>query len=187
MIANQSNFVKSFAKPPETRSIYERVMDRFQCDHEESEIRFKVYSNNTKHYFEQCNDCGSQLGAAIKHADIEDIDNVPEWNKDTEQHYLASKLAYQVELQEEQARRQRNKEGDWWSWYSEYLSSPEWQSKRARVLQRDELCQACLKRKATQAHHKTYEHVGNEPLFDLVGVCNVCHDFLSMDKGANNA
>jgi hypothetical protein len=28
---------------------------------------------------------------------------------------------------------------------------------------------------ATEVHHLSYRHIGNEPLFDLVSVCGPCH------------
>jgi len=45
------------------------------------------------------------------------------------------------------------------------------------VLERDlRLCQGCRQRPATQVHHQTYRRVGREMLFDLVAVCDECHD-----------
>ena len=73
--------------------------------------------------------------------------------------------------------QRRSEQESWFEQYNEYLKSSEWRSRRQRVLDRDgHLCQACLRRKATQVHHLTYEHVGNEPLFELTSVCRVCHE-----------
>lgn len=68
--------------------------------------------------------------------------------------------------------------------YGEYIRSDKWRGKRAAVLRRDgNLCQACLVLPATEVHHKTYEHVYDEPLFDLVSVCHVCHERIThMDR-----
>jgi 5-methylcytosine-specific restriction endonuclease McrA len=55
-------------------------------------------------------------------------------------------------------------------------------------LERDgHVCQACLSRKATQAHHLSYEFVGHEPLFELVAVCDKCHDHLHKIRNARKA
>lgn len=72
----------------------------------------------------------------------------------------------------------------WWSRYTAYLSTPQWSAKREAALERDHyLCQACRRREATQVHHTTYKHVGNEPLFELVSLCEVCHDEITaMDR-----
>lgn len=62
-------------------------------------------------------------------------------------------------------------------------ASAEWRAKRQAVLRRDAgRCQASFEictRRATEVHHLTYRHWRNEPLFDLVAVCNSCHDLLT--------
>ena len=64
----------------------------------------------------------------------------------------------------------------WWDKYNSYLSSQTWNLKRNKVFARDRgTCQACMSRKAEEVHHLTYDHVFNEPLFDLVAVCKECH------------
>lgn len=85
------------------------------------------------------------------------------------------------------ALRQIEQEKDkkiWFDKHNEYLNSMEWKEKRDEVLNRDgHLCQACLKRKATQVHHINYKHWGNEPLFDLISVCDSCHEAITeMDR-----
>lgn len=62
------------------------------------------------------------------------------------------------------------------SQYQKYLNSSEWKSKRIKVLSRAEFrCEKCRKKRATQTHHKTYRHIFNEPLSDLLAVCAPCH------------
>ena len=76
---------------------------------------------------------------------------------------------------------------EWFKEHSDYLRSYDWKNRRDRVLQRDGyMCQACLNNPATQVHHLTYKHWGNEPLFELVAVCKPCHDKLTdMDRNGN--
>ena len=69
--------------------------------------------------------------------------------------------------------------------YLDYLQTVAWKRKREAVLERaNYVCQAqmqgCFGR-ASQAHHLTYEHVFDEPLFDLVAVCRNCHERLHSD------
>jgi hypothetical protein len=66
-----------------------------------------------------------------------------------------------------------------------YYDSPEWKVKHKLVLQRDDhKCQACQDKPAVQAHHLTYKHWKNEPLFDLVAVCVECHESIhKTEKG----
>jgi 5-methylcytosine-specific restriction endonuclease McrA len=75
----------------------------------------------------------------------------------------------------EEERKQRNEQ--WWQWYNEYLESSEWHSKRRAVIRRASgMCEGCGERRCTQVHHLTYERAGHEMLFDLVAVCDQCHD-----------
>jgi len=61
--------------------------------------------------------------------------------------------------------------------YNRYLRSPAWTHKRFEVLRRDGyICQMCKANPAQHIHHKTYANFGNEPLSDLVAVCQQCHD-----------
>ena len=58
--------------------------------------------------------------------------------------------------------------------YEKYLQSPAWRRKRDAVIQRDGdqcICGA----QAVELHHKTYDNIGKEPLFDLVMLCEECH------------
>jgi 5-methylcytosine-specific restriction endonuclease McrA len=38
------------------------------------------------------------------------------------------------------------------------------------------MCEGCGDEKAQEVHHKTYKNVGDEFLFELVALCNTCHD-----------
>jgi 5-methylcytosine-specific restriction endonuclease McrA len=70
----------------------------------------------------------------------------------------------------------------WWQWYDRYLASPQWATKRAAALARDNYrCCGCGVRRATQVHHLTYARVGREMLFDLVSICDECHDLVHAD------
>jgi hypothetical protein len=64
----------------------------------------------------------------------------------------------------------------WRHWYRLYLKSSSWAQKRSLVMKRcDALCEGCRSAPATQVHHKTYDHVGYEFLFELIGICRDCH------------
>lgn len=61
--------------------------------------------------------------------------------------------------------------------YRAYLRTPEWQERRLLVLQRaGYICEGCLKAPATQVHHMSYEHCGDEFAWELRAVCDPCHD-----------
>jgi hypothetical protein len=59
--------------------------------------------------------------------------------------------------------------------YKNYLLCPEWEKKRRLIIQRDKICQGCLDAPIHQVHHLTYRNVGNELMFELVGLCRECH------------
>jgi len=62
--------------------------------------------------------------------------------------------------------------------YSAYLQTEHWKSVRNAVFRRDEYaCTRCSSKKKLQAHHLTYEHIGQEQnyLADLITLCSVCH------------
>lgn len=66
---------------------------------------------------------------------------------------------------------------DWWAWYNEYLNSDAWKARRRKVMDRCRgLCEGCRDHPVTQIHHLTYDHVGDELLYELVGLCDACHD-----------
>lgn len=89
---------------------------------------------------------------------------------------------YQQETDEWQERRERlaaereQKNQEWWDWYSEYLKTPAWRGKRQQVLQRaGGLCEGCRSAAPDRVHHLTYEHAGDELLYELVALCVPCH------------
>lgn len=64
--------------------------------------------------------------------------------------------------------------------YQRYLASREWALKREEVRERSgNCCEHCFSAPQQAVHHLTYASVGDEPLEDLMAVCNPCHEFLS--------
>ena len=67
--------------------------------------------------------------------------------------------------------------------YDEYLKSPEWLRRRERRLFNDGYrCMMCGSAKNLNVHHITYDHVYNEPMEDLVTLCNRCHSIIHSDE-----
>lgn len=64
--------------------------------------------------------------------------------------------------------------------YLRYLRSPEWRAKRAAILKRDgHRCQLWLDHPGEEVHHRTYAHLGDEPLEDLITLCRQCHEAIT--------
>jgi len=60
--------------------------------------------------------------------------------------------------------------------YKDYLESDDWQDQRKRALHlANHKCQICGGRFILQAHHKTYERLGEEKDEDLIILCQQCH------------
>ena len=85
---------------------------------------------------------------------------------------------WQIESQQRAIERARQN-AEWWAWYNAYLLTPEWKRKRDLVMRRaNRVCEGCGINSAIQVHHLTYEHVGNELLFELVAICHECHQIV---------
>ena len=60
--------------------------------------------------------------------------------------------------------------------YNEYLLSNWWLNKFEVVFKfHERKCQICGSKNRIVIHHKTYEHLGNEPMKDLMILCQTCH------------
>ena len=59
--------------------------------------------------------------------------------------------------------------------YRKYTASPAWRRKRNQVIARDKGKCVWCGAEGNQVHHKTYDNIGRESLFDLVLLCNKCH------------
>lgn len=156
-----------------------KVEARFKCDCPEKEVRYRIYANGQKAFYRQCMTCGDWEGP-IKKSEVGALDQqmaLPA-NEQLREDRRSKRWEYHQELRE-QARQLEYE--DWLRDHNDYLKSEKWLKKRAKVLQRDkEVCQGCLFRKATQVHHLSYAHWKNEPLFELVSVCQVCHEFITL-------
>lgn len=161
-------------------TIHEQVDEEFACDHPQSRLTVFTASNGTTHYREQCVRCGATTNT-IRKAELSPgraAGAVP-YDADLPTRWWRAKNGRREEL-----RESRNAERD--AWYQEYLRSPEWARRRALVLQRaGGKCEGCLSRRATEVHHTTYDHVGQELLFELVALCSTCHRTIHKDKATS--
>lgn len=58
--------------------------------------------------------------------------------------------------------------------YEDYLLHWMWAEKREMMLMKYPVCYDCNE-KATEVHHLSYAHVGNEGEKDLMTLCRECH------------
>ncbi len=153
-------------------------------DGHELEYRYFQGDSGRISLYAQCSFCGFRWGngSSLKH-DL--VPNLKEKIKLGEINKFDTKLlneksptyekyfAYRSQKLEEnkQVEKAYRKE-----FYSEYMKSDKWKAIRLKVLKRDDyLCQACLDAPAQDVHHKTYENIGDELMYELISVCRHCH------------
>ena len=70
--------------------------------------------------------------------------------------------------------------------YHEYIRSEEWRRKadaaKKRAGYRCQLCNTPDSMAALEAHHRTYERLGNEEAGDITVLCDECHDLFERNK-----
>ena len=63
-----------------------------------------------------------------------------------------------------------------YSFYHDYINSPEWKRRSAQVKARQgNTCLLCGKQGSLHTHHLTYRHLGDETDDDCVALCAECH------------
>ena len=60
--------------------------------------------------------------------------------------------------------------------YASYLRTPQWAERRTRALRRARgKCSLCSSKRGLEAHHRTYERIGEERDEDITVLCSSCH------------
>ncbi|UAB78651.1 HNH endonuclease [Erythrobacter sp. SCSIO 43205] len=145
-----------------------------ECRDHDLKVHKFVFSNGQPNYRLQCTKCGFHEGAWIAKTKIRDLDSVPEGSSNAyDDYYDGRRRAWSVVQSDHFAQQDSQNALE----YQEYLNSSEWRDKREKVLKRaNGTCEGCLDRAATEVHHITYEHIGEEFLWELRAVCQQCHD-----------
>ena len=146
--------------------------ERFSCEHENKILSKRVVKGGAVQFVYQCQRCGEVALQAVARAKALALGGGTE------------PLPFDPKLQEEWSRLRAESSAviearfneKFWSGYTVYLRSPEWAERRSLVLKRARgVCEACGKNQPAEVHHLTYDHVGQEFLFELVAVCHECH------------
>lgn len=65
---------------------------------------------------------------------------------------------------------------EWTKRYHAHLASNKWQELRGKIWDRESgICEGCRSEPIEHVHHLTYAHMGDEFLFELMGLCFGCH------------
>lgn len=146
-----------------------------ECRHQQVQLRKKIMANAGVMIRQQCVFCGCSVGHSRKKSEFttKELASIPPWDDNLKNYHFEKRSTAYAQLRANADAEIRAK---WLAHYDAYRQTPEWKRKSALVLKRDKhRCQGCLSAPATQAHHLTYEHVGEEFLFELVAVCDACH------------
>lgn len=151
--------VSPLERPPQCR----------RCKSPDTQLRKKLASNNARMYSFQCLKCGENASGWIAHSKIPNL-NIPDWDETLSKNYHAQQAQQRLALREIER-------DNWLHEHDEYLNSPEWRVLRQRVFARaNNLCEGCRQNRPTQVHHLSYAHWRHELLWELVAVCDDCHE-----------
>lgn len=135
------------------------------CHHPNKRLTRRVCADGQVRYMAQCPKCGKTSRTSLKKKDGDAINPPPPAYHDG---------LYEQTLASRHARLKPSAEA-FYSAYDEYLRSTVWMVKRQICLEtRFGRCAHC-DAEAQQAHHLTYERVGNEHPDDLLPLCATCH------------
>lgn len=157
------------------KAVVEQATHEAQCQHPRTEFRRMKTANGVFQLRKQCLGCGELVGSAYKRDAVTDFDSLPPVDEvarqRTRNQWQDRQALYQNGQEEEQAA--------FWSYYNEHMRSPEWRKKCAlKMAQADGACEGCGEKEPRHVHHRTYENLGDEFLFELVALCLDCHQKL---------
>lgn len=131
--------------------------------------------NKYRAYRRQCLDCGAG-SPMVGHDKLTPLQKAAATEFDPairEGHWRRRDEAWRSRKDgEAEARRAARREE-----YEDYINnSPNWRRLRRLVRARCHgTCEGCGERPMAEVHHLTYEHLFDEFLWELVGVCRECH------------
>ena len=170
---------------------YEDHHKKYKCEHNVVEITKRTIAGGSVQFMRQCNRCGKPIGGAIK-KEIAFKENIgqelkafnQELYKDWEQNQNNEFSTIFNDQKKEKEKidqifgvEERRDKEKFFDVYNQHLKSEKWKATREKVLKRaNYICEGCLEERATQVHHIDYKNVGDELLFQLVAICEKCHD-----------
>ena len=147
------------------------IKDPHHCDHNGKEIRKQTHGA----YVLQCPQCGSTCSNSLAHKSMtqEQMESaLPFDYKRREQGWDFSSESRQMQRAHGIKPMDSIKRDS----YDDYLRSPEWKAKRQIIIKREaNICQGCLSAPIEEVHHSTYSNIGDELMFQLIGLCSNCH------------
>lgn len=168
----------------------QEIAEHYACDHVGlARNTRRTFSNGVEHIHQQCVGCGASVKALQKaNFSRAEIAAMPAWDAELPRRRHIERCELEQGWRKHFYARQERARANGQRRYDQYLQSPEWERKRAAVLKRaNHVCEGCGTRRATQAHHLTYEHLYNEFLWELRAVCRECHERLHAVQRSESA
>lgn len=152
---------------------------KYECEHNNQELRRRTIRGGAIQYRYQCLRCGEAVGSAV--ASSKAAANTKAFDEELYTSWVEARQASAQKLLSAYDKKR------FFESYNAYLKTDEWKAKRRRVLERARgICEGCLEKPATQVHHLTYDNVGDELLFQLVAICDECHDKCHPERQQQN-
>jgi hypothetical protein len=141
------------------------------CKHEHIEPRLFDVEGGAKGVWNQCQACGRRMGNALPNSRP-----YPRSDPNVAITYEANYKRVGDEVAAQHIDLSVGESEEWWAKYTAYLETPAWLQRRFLVIKRcGGVCEGCGSAEVDEVHHLTYEHVTEEFLFELVGLCGNCH------------
>lgn len=163
-------------KTPELTAELKAITKGHECAHQNTELRRMIMKGGSAHYSLQCLKCGVSA-KFVSSSEVQNAGDIPEYDYSLKDAYRDDLERKRKEARERHRMLQTSDGVERQLWYSEYLQTPEWKDRWRLVMERAKgVCEGCGKSQARQVHHLTYEHAGNEFLWELRAVCHPCHE-----------
>jgi 5-methylcytosine-specific restriction endonuclease McrA len=147
------------------------------CQHSATKFARKQVSGRYR-FYNQCQQCGQKVGREVPV--LKATSGYVPWDSELEE---SGKNRQRARRFHKHVQSLVDRE-DWQRRYENHLASLKWRKLRELVFKRSGgLCEGCGVRPAHQVHHLTYEHMGDEFLWELQAVCKVCHGRCHPEKG----
>lgn len=165
-----------------------RAFHDSECGHGETDVRRVKLANGQFQVRDCCVDCGKGVGTAKPQKDKGWVASLPWADEALINSYENRRSDERQSILLRIARQQYAERGRFTQGYKTHLASDAWKAKRSLVLKRcGGICEGCGTEQATEVHHLTYRHLGNEFLFELLGLCHHCHDRITEENRARMA
>lgn len=170
--------MKSFVD--QKRAAYAAHHEKFDCACQSVALKRRVIAGGGVQYVQQCIQCGRAAGQPISKANAlrsNGMNEPPAFDPQILERWEEAKKRAALAIERNFDR------SAFFIDYDKYLQSDEWAARRTLVLKRAAgVCEGCGCDSPAQVHHLSYAHVGFEFLFELVALCDPCHQRIHAEE-----